>query len=159
MAQFEESIAHVLENEGGYVNHPNDPGGETNFGITKRDHPDVDIKNLTMEGAKDIYKGKYWFPIYERIKAQSVANKVLDMAVNMGHSQAHKILQRSLAFLGKHVDVDGVFGEGTIMAVNGVAPDDLCNELKAQCAIFYCKLATDPTKAVFLAGWLRRAVK
>jgi len=52
LTKFDEIIEVVLEHEGGYVNDPDDPGGETNFGIAKRSHPDVDIKNLTKEGAK-----------------------------------------------------------------------------------------------------------
>ena len=60
MSKFDEIIEVVLEHEGGYVNDPKDPGGETNFGIAKRSHSDVDIKNLTKEGAKEIYKEVYW---------------------------------------------------------------------------------------------------
>ena len=59
---FEEIIEQVLEHEGGYVNDPDDPGGETKFGIAKKFNPDVDIKNLTKEGAKEIYRQKYWNP-------------------------------------------------------------------------------------------------
>ena len=60
MSKFDEIIEGVLKHEGGYVNDPTDLGGETNFGITKRFYPDVDIKNLTEEGAKEIYKRDYW---------------------------------------------------------------------------------------------------
>ena len=54
LTQFDDIIEIVLHHEGGYVNDPKDPGGETNFGIAKRSHPDVDIKNLTIDGAKEI---------------------------------------------------------------------------------------------------------
>ena len=54
LTDFNDIIEVVLHHEGGYVNDPKDPGGETNFGIAKRSHPDVDIKNLTEEGAKEI---------------------------------------------------------------------------------------------------------
>ena len=57
---FDEIIEVVLHHEGGYVNDPKDPGGETNYGISKRAYPDVDIKNLTEDGAKDIYRRDYW---------------------------------------------------------------------------------------------------
>ena len=53
---YKEIISKVLEHEGGYVNDPKDLGGETNFGITKRWYPDLDIKNLTKEDAIEIYK-------------------------------------------------------------------------------------------------------
>ena len=60
MKNFNEIIEQVLEHEGGYVNDPKDLGGETKYGITKRFYPDVDIKNLTVEQAKEIYKKDYW---------------------------------------------------------------------------------------------------
>ncbi len=59
---FDKSIAFVLRWEGGYSNDSRDAGGETNFGISKRYHADVDIKNLTKDGAKEIYLNEYWLP-------------------------------------------------------------------------------------------------
>ena len=60
--EFEEAVKFVLSWEGGYVNDPIDPGGETNFGISKRAHPDEDIENMTLERAKEIYHDEYWEP-------------------------------------------------------------------------------------------------
>ena len=60
LVEFDDIIEVVLHHEGGYVNDPDDPGGETNFGVAKRSHPDVDIANLTKDGAKEIYKEHYW---------------------------------------------------------------------------------------------------
>ena len=60
MADFEKAVEFVLRMEGGYVNDPKDPGGETNFGIAKKSYPGVDIKNLTEEQAEEIYKRDYW---------------------------------------------------------------------------------------------------
>ena len=60
LTTFDEIIEVTLHHEGGYVHDPKDLGGETNFGIAKRFYPDVDIKNLTKEGAKEIYKKDYW---------------------------------------------------------------------------------------------------
>lgn len=57
---FDKAITFTLQWEGGYVNHPNDPGGETKYGISKRSYPDVDIKSLTVQEAKIIYKRDYW---------------------------------------------------------------------------------------------------
>jgi lysozyme family protein len=71
---FDEIIELTLEHEGGYVHDPKDLGGETNFGIAKRFYPDVDIKNLTKEGAKDIYRKDYWDK-----------NKVDDLPDNLKH--------------------------------------------------------------------------
>ena len=58
--RFEDCIDKVLEHEGGYVNDPNDLGGETNFGVSKKAYPDLDIKNLTRDEAKEIYRKDYW---------------------------------------------------------------------------------------------------
>ena len=96
LTQFDDIIEVVLHHEGGYVNDPKDPGGETNFGIAKRSHPDVDIKNLTKDAAKDIYYEDYW-----------CANKVPHMPDDLKHiyfamcviqvkGRAVKILQRAL---------------------------------------------------------------
>ena len=60
LTTFDEIIEVTLHHEGGYVHDPKDLGGETNYGIAKRFYPDVDIKNLTKEGAKEIYKKDYW---------------------------------------------------------------------------------------------------
>ena len=91
LVNFDEIIEVVLHHEGGYVNDPKDPGGETNFGIAKRSHPDVDIKNLTKEGAKEIYKEHYW----DRNKVESLSEDLrhiyFDMCVNQGRGRAVKI--------------------------------------------------------------------
>lgn len=57
---FDRAFLIILKHEGNYVNHPSDPGGETNYGISKRAYPDLDIKNMTIEQAKEIYKKDYW---------------------------------------------------------------------------------------------------
>jgi lysozyme family protein len=74
LTQFDDIIEVVLEHEGGYVNDPQDPGGETNFGVAKRSHPDVDIKNLTKDGAKEIYYQDYW-----------IKNRVTQMPEDLKH--------------------------------------------------------------------------
>lgn len=89
--EFEKCIQFVLEKEGGYVNHPNDPGGETKYGISKKAFPDLDIKNLTIEQAKRIYFQNYW------LRGASSLSWPLnlcffDCAVNQGTGQAKKFL-------------------------------------------------------------------
>ena len=59
---FEEIIDRVIESEGGYVNDPDDPGGETKYGISKRAYPEIVIKDLTIKQAKQIYYEDYWTP-------------------------------------------------------------------------------------------------
>lgn len=84
MAEFQPAVELVLIHEGGYVNNPEDPGGETNFGIAKRWHPELDIKNLTKEQAAEIYQKAYWAPFMEQEPDQRVGNCALDCAVNQG---------------------------------------------------------------------------
>lgn len=157
MASFEASINGVLEHEGGYVNHPSDPGGETKYGISKKAYPDEDIAGLTLGRAKELYKRDYWQ--YDAVLDQRIADKVFDMAVNMGPSQAHKLLQKALnGVVAGPVAVDGVFGPSTLSFVNAADQRKLLTEIRARQAEFYCKLVlADVTKLAFLLGWLRRA--
>lgn len=78
------AIAFVLQWEGGYVNNPADPGGETRFGIAKRSHPNVDIANLTPAQAIEIYRAEYWTPIVGDSLPAGVDLFALDTAVNCG---------------------------------------------------------------------------
>jgi hypothetical protein len=111
----------VLEDniEGGYINNPADPGGETNFGICKRSYPDVDIKNLTRDGAKAIYAREYWAPIHGDELPEPVALVAFDCAVNQGVGTAVKVLQEALANQGYLPDdaVDGRLGPQTLEAL------------------------------------------
>src|SRR4051812_29003946 len=96
MSSFDQAIPTILKHEGGYVNDTKDPGGETNWGISKRSYPQLDIKNLSREQAIYFYRRDWWNKYnYGAIHDQQVATKVFDIAVNMGASQAHKLLQRA----------------------------------------------------------------
>ena len=76
---FDEIIDVVLEHEGGYVNDPTDTGGETKYGISKRAYPDEDIKELTVERAKELYKKDYW----DRFKVESFPDRLRHIFVDM----------------------------------------------------------------------------
>ena len=95
LTNFDDIIEVVLHHEGGYVNDPKDPGGETNFGIAKRSHPDVDIKNLTKEEAKEIYYEHYWCGNKVPHMPDDLKHIYFDMCVNQGKGRAVKILQRA----------------------------------------------------------------
>lgn len=156
MASFDEAIALVLEHEGGYVNDPDDPGGETKFGISKAMHPLENIKSLPLERAKEIYKKEYW--IYDLVKDQRIANKIFDAAVNMGPAMAHRLAQGTVSYLGHKLDIDGVWGPNTESGINGCAPADFLPEFRARAAAHYCAIVINhPIKQKYLMGWLRRA--
>ena len=158
MSKFDEIIEVVLEHEGGYVNDPKDPGGETNFGIAKRSHPDVDIKNLTKEGAKEIYKEVYW----DKNKVESLPEELwhiyFDMCVNQGKSRAVKIIQRAVNGKGGSLTVDGGMGPMTITAI-GKSRVEL-DRVRAYRVKYYVDLVTrKPDLERFYFGWFKRALE
>jgi len=158
MSKFDDIIEVVLEHEGGYVNDPKDPGGETNFGIAKRSHPDVDIKNLTKEGAKEIYKEVYW----DKNKVESLPEELwhiyFDMCVNQGKSRAVKIIQRAVNGKGGSLTVDGGMGPMTITAI-GKSKVEL-DRVRAYRVKYYADLVTKkPDLERFYFGWFKRALE
>jgi lysozyme family protein len=159
MADFSKAIGYVLANEGGYVNNAADPGGETNFGISKRAYPYLDIKSLTPEDAAIVYKRDYWK--FDALTSQRVATKLFDACVNMGPTQAVRLLQVSLGAVEVGpVVADGKLGPDTVAHANAADEERLVDEFKARLAKFYADEAINGTgMAGFLLGWLRRAVK
>ena len=172
---FNKAITVVLEHEGGFSNHEADPGGATNYGISLRwlktqglygdldDDGDVDIDDILavdLDMAKRIYREKFWQKNhYDRVIDCDVATKIFDMSVNMGATQAHKLLQRALNGLGDSLAVDGIIGPITITAMNTVDPDSLVEALRDEQRRFYLSLIKNrPSLAVFQRGWLRRAL-
>ena len=156
---FEKAITVVLKHEGGYVNDPNDLGGETKYGISKRSYPHLDIKTLTVEQAIEIYRRDWWDKYrYGDIKDQDVATKVFDLSVNMGPATAHRLLQEALVFLGYPVEIDGIIGPQTIAAANKADPRRLLQVLRWLSAHHYYRIAAQrPQSQAFLIGWLKRA--
>lgn len=93
---FEKALTFTLFWEGGYVNNINDTGGETNYGICKRAYPDLDIKHLTPEQAKTIYLHNYWNKLNCDGIPQPMDIVIFDIAVNLGISRTHKILEDAI---------------------------------------------------------------
>lgn len=92
---FDTDMTFVFKWEGGYVNDPTDPGGETNFGISKRAYPQLDIKNLTRQAAQAIYQKDYWNAISGDSLEPGLACAALDTAINMGVSRAKQFLAKT----------------------------------------------------------------
>ena len=105
-------IEFVLKSEGGYVNDPHDPGGETNYGISKRAYPNLDIRNLTKAQAILIYRRDYWDKVQGDYLPCGLDLVALDAAVNSGVGQSTKWLQRAVK-----VKDDGVLGPKTLKAL------------------------------------------
>lgn len=155
MANFDPAIALVLKHEGGYVDHPNDPGGETKYGISQRSYPGYDIKNLTEQSACRIYREDFWLPIRgEDIRSQDVAANLLDFAVNSGVSRAAKTIQRLVG-----AAQDGWIGPLTLAAINNQDGPNLNLRLCLDRVQFYTELAARRAEfRGFLVGWIRRAL-
>jgi len=155
MANFDEAVKVILEHEGGYVNDPNDSGGETNFGISKRSYPDLNIKGLTVEQAKEIYKKDYWDRIRgDSIVSDTIATDILDTAVNMGVVTTAKLLQTCLG-----VTVDGHIGDKTLQAINSIDEELLLLRFKLIKVARYAHLVKINQKnRKYFYGWVRRTL-
>ena len=156
LTKFDDIIEITLHHEGGYVHDPTDLGGETNYGIAKRFYPDVDIKNLTEDGSKEIYKRDYW----DKNKVESLPRELwhiyFDMCVNMGKRTAVKILQRAAVNKGKDIEVDGGLGPATRKALKGVELD----RVRAFRVKYYVDIITSkPEQEKFYLGWFRRSLE
>lgn len=145
---FETAVNRVLENEGGYVWNISDPGGETKWGISKRQYPNLNIKELTKEDAKKIYKQDFWDRIDGDELPEDVAFQVFDAAVNHGIGNAIRMLQRAIGVVD-----DGHFGPLSHAGVRRLAHVDLVLRFNAERLNFYTKLSTWPS---FGKGWVNR---
>ena len=169
---FEYAVSIVLQNEGGYVNHKNDKGGATKYGISlnflKANRIDInkdgiidnnDVMILDIQTAKQIYYDNFWRKAKcNLITDKHLASNVLDTAVMSGVSKAIKLLQQSLNKLGANLSVDGVLGQKTIDALVKQDPVILNNTLVNERISYYESIAiTNPTQKVFLRGWINRA--
>ena len=153
---FEDALEALLKHEGGYVNHPADPGGMTNLGVTKRVWEEwkgqavdeVEMRALTPEKVAPLYKAKYWDMVHGDKLPSGVDMCVFDCAVNSGVKRASKLLQRAIG-----VDDDGVIGRNTLAALENLAPEDVIDRFCAERLSF---LEALPTFATFGKGWSRR---
>lgn len=145
---FDVAFDRLIGHEGGYVNDPNDPGGETKWGISKRSYPSLDIAALTRDDAKAIYRRDFWDRIHAEQLPDGVAFQVFDFAVNSGISTAVRYLQRAVG-----VADDGHWGPISQAAAAATAESDLIMRLNGERLDFMTRLAnwTHAGK-----GWARR---
>lgn len=118
---FDNSFTTLIGEEGGYSNDPQDPGGETKYGISKRSYPNLDIANLSLDDAKAIYKRDYWDAAGCDVLCSPLNFEVFDMVVNSGLAAASKTLQKALG-----VVPDGHIGPGTRQAIADAGMIKLC---------------------------------
>ena len=153
---FEESLAAVLKHEGGYVDHPKDPGGATNLGCTKKvweewvghEVTKDDIRSLTVADVSPLYKARYWDKCRCDDLPRGVDFAVFDLAINSGTGRASKLLQRAVG-----VAADGAIGPATLAAVASIGPRELASKICESRLQFLQGL---PTWETFGKGWGRR---
>ena len=153
---YETCLEMILHHEGGYVDHPDDPGGETNLGVTKKVYEEwggtKDMKDLEVEDVAPIYRKNYW----DRIKADDMPSGldlcVFDFGVNAGTGRAAKFLQRLV-----DTTVDGGIGPNSLRAINEHVSrwsiEQTIDDYQAERQKYYEKLKTFET---FGRGWTRR---
>lgn len=154
-SHFNKAFDRLIGHEGGYVNHPSDPGGETKYGITRRTaraHGYAgSMHELTREEARRIYKSSYWDRAQADKYDPAIGFQLFDSGVNHGIGQAIRFLQRAVG-----VADDGVVGPVTLAAVSAMSVTDVLARFNAERLEFYTKLTTWPT---FGKGWTRRVAQ
>ncbi len=155
-ATWPKAFAAVLRHEGGYVNHPSDPGGRTNLGVTQRvweewvghEVDEAAMRALTQAMVEPLYRAKYWHAVRGDELPAGVDMCVFDVAVNSGPGRAARLLQAAVG-----VTVDGGIGPKTVAAAVAKPAaetiDAICNAREAF-------LRALPTFSVFGVGWLAR---
>jgi lysozyme family protein len=151
MDDFDGFIERILSHEGGYVFDRRDPGGETQWGISKRSYPAINIKALTRDDAKAIYRRDFWQPVATLINDRALQFQILDAAVNHGMGNACRFLQRAVG-----VADDGHIGPVTVAAAGRMDPHDVHLKFMAERFEFWAKLTTFEA---FGRGWTRRGAQ
>jgi len=145
---FDTAFDRLIGHEGRYVNNPNDPGGETNWGISKRAYPRLKIKELTREDAKEIYRVDFWNRVRADELYDGVAFQLFDFAVNSGIETAVRLFQRALM-----VADDGHWGPVSAKAAATWSETDQVMRLNAERLDFMTRLSNWPNAG---RGWARR---
>ncbi len=182
MSSFRMALPTVFFHEGRYTNHPADPGGATDWGISVeflRKTGDLnhdgfqdgdinhdgridiqDIRKLSRENAENLYRMYFWENQgYEKISDQIVATKLFDLAVNMGNRMANRLSQRAIrSAIRITLEEDGILGNASIRAINLANPVKLLPALKSEAAGFYRSIRLkNGHHNQFIRGWLNRA--
>ncbi|WP_166168462.1 glycoside hydrolase family 108 protein [Acinetobacter sp. SA01] len=160
---FDEAFRRLIGHEGGYSKDSRDPGNwtlgkvgvgtlkGTKYGLAANTYPNLDIKNLTLEQAKEIYKKDWWDKLGGHGLHSAITFQLWDFAINAGRSRAIKELQQAVG-----VTADGVIGPKTIEAVNAQDLNDVLLSLTAERLKFYTSLDSFKT---YGKGWTNRVAE
>lgn len=155
----------LINIERGYVNDPDDRGGETKYGVSKRSYPNLDIKNLTLKQAQEIYYRDFWN--HKRLNLDNfeykIAEELFDTAVNSGQGKAGEIMQEALNLMNRNgsdypdLIEDGYLGPATISAYHKVNKEKLLKALNGLQFMNYVRICrANPVQERFFNGWLNR---
>ena len=155
-SNWKRSFELMLQSEGGFANHPSDPGGMTNLGVTKatwenwigRESDEAEMRGLTPEKVEPMYKKKFWDAVRGDELKVGIDYLMFDFAVNAGAGRAIKTLQTAIG-----VPADGGFGPVTMAAMKSFEPVKLIERFSQAKEDFYRSLNTFD---VFGKGWLNR---
>lgn len=161
MADFSIVLPHILKEEGGFVNHPLDPGGMTNKGITKKTYErflgrsvtEYEMKNLTDQQAGQVYREFFWNVIKGDDLPKGIDLCIMDFAVNSGpkvaifHVQEHYLINEKM---------DGILGAKTLSKLKGIPHEDREDFITDYCEARHNYLMDLPTYKTFGRGWARR---
>lgn len=180
MSDFRRALQTIFLHEGRHVDHPSDPGGSTDWGISLRflmqtgdldrdgwrdgdiNHDGeinvMDLRSLSREDAENLYRIYFWERNrYEKITSQVIATKIFDLAVNMGSHAAHLVAQRAIrSAIGMRMTEDGILGPKSLSAINMINPLSLMPAIKSEAAGYYRSIRYKNSRD-FLNGWLNRA--
>ena len=156
---FDEALKAILHHEGGFVNHPKDPGGMTNLGVTKRvweeyvghEVDEKAMRALTPADVDTLYRRKYWDKVRGDELPAGVDYAVFDAAINSGPGRASKWLQTAVGAVP-----DGAIGPGTLAKVEAMEPAAIIEKYQATRLAFLQSL---PTWDTFGKGWGRRVTE
>ena len=158
MADFSKAIVKTLVYEGGdtFTNDDEDHGGATRFGISQNAYPDLDIRNLTEEQAKEIYRRDYWERMRgDDIDSQAVAENIFDICVNMGVRGGSKLAQLSLGI----EPADGIIGPQSLRVINAADEELFLAKFALAKMQRYADICmADSSQKKYLLGWLNRTL-
>lgn len=152
MKTFNDYLKVILKHEGGYIDHPSDPGGATKYGISQRAFPGLIIKELTVEDASAIYYNNYWL----KLNLTNISNELLklhlfDMAVNAGIKPSIKLLQSLIGTTS-----DGILGPRSEAKIALYEGDIVEAYKKARINYYKQLIVKNPKLKVFEKGWINR---
>lgn len=158
MANFSEAIGKTLAKEGGakFTDIASDRGGATKYGISQAAYPNLDIRNLSEQQARDIYKRDYWDRVRaDDIDSDIIADNIFDTAVNMGVRTASRLAQVTLDI----EPADGIIGSQSLKIINAASDETFITHFTIAKIARYANICMrDRSQSKFLLGWVNRAL-